>query len=240
MSGKGVFVHEKDPCFGHDGSAFARADGGAACGFRRGDGEYGSYPFRIVRDPDSGKHYTEIADAESLALKYMIEEISENYDGNSSSQYFYKPADSVSEKIFAGPVWDYDSTFGAYAAKHNAKYVLNPAYLWIANGDRTAWYPALYRHQEFRDLVAELWDERVKGAVEALLGMGEAEGIRSIEQWQKAIQDSAAMDRKRWPRPEVSDTVAQTGGSFEANITFLKDYLTKRYEFLNETWVRGK
>ncbi len=188
-------------------------------------------------DPETGRHYTEIADAESLALKYMIEEISENYDGNSSSQFFYKPADSESEKFFAGPVWDYDSTFGSYAAKHNAKYVLNPSNLWIAKGDRTAWYPALYRHQDFRNLVATLWESRVKSAVEALLGTGQTEGIYSIDQLQKAIQDSAAMDRKRWPRPKVSDTVAQTGGSFEANVKFLKEYLQKRYKFLNETWV---
>ena len=193
-------------------------------------------------DPDTGKHYTEIADADSLALRYMIEEISENYDGNSSSQYFYKPADSVSTKIFAGPVWDYDSTFGSYAAKHNAKNVLNPAYLWIANGDRTAWYPALYRHQDFRDLVACLWEERVKGAVEVLLGLrpSDSEGLQSIDQLQKSIQDSAAMDRKRWPRPEVSDTVAQTGGPFDVNIKFLKDYLKNRYDFLNSTWVQGE
>ena len=192
------------------------------------------------RDPETGKHYTEIADSESLALKYMIEEISENYDGNSSSQYFYKPADSTSELIYAGPVWDYDSTFGAYAAKHNAKYVLNPEYLWIAKGDSTAWYPALYRHQDFRDLVADLWETRVKSAVEAILGKSEAEGIRSINDWQKAIQDSVAMDRKRWPRPGSSDTVAQTGATFEANINFLKDFLAKRYQFLDKTWVRGK
>ena len=126
------------------------------------------------------------------------------------------------------------------AAKHNAKYVLNPEHLWIAKGDKTAWYPALYRHQDFRDLVAELWETRAKGAVEALLGISEMEGIRSIDQWQKAIQDSVEMDRKRWPRPSSSDTVAQTGSSFEANINYLKDFLTKRYHFLNKTWVSGK
>ena len=101
-------------------------------------------------------------------------------------------------------------------------------------------YPALYRHQDFRDLVADLWESRVKSAVEALLGAGEAEGLHSIDYWKKAIQDSVTMDRKRWPRPETSDTVAQTGGSFEANIKYLKEFLTKRYKFLNDTWVSGK
>ena len=168
--------------------------------------------------------------------------ISENYDGNSSSQYFYKPQDSISEKIFAGPAWDYDSSFGSYAAKHNAKYVLNPEYLWIAKGDRTAWYPALYRHEEFRQKVAELWQERARPAVEVLLGIrpdGEA-GMESIDSLAKSIKDSAAMDRQRWPRPGVSSTVAQTGSSFDENIKFLKNYLKKRYEFLNGEWGGGK
>ncbi len=189
-------------------------------------------------DPDSGKHYSEIADLESLALKYMIEEISENYDGNSSSQYFYKPDDSVSEKLFAGPVWDYDSSFGSYASKHNAKYVLNPERLWIANGDSSAWYPALYRHQDFLKEVSSLWNERVRGAIEVLLGLRESdtEGLQSIDALQQSIQASAAMDRTRWPRPKKADTVAQTGDSFDDNVVFLKDFLMKRYEFLNKTW----
>ena len=194
------------------------------------------------KDPESGKHYTEIADVESMALKYMVEEISENYDGNSSSLYFYKPQDSISGKIYAGPAWDYDSTFGSYAAKHNAKYVLNPEYLWIAKGDKTAWYPALYRHEDFRQKVAELWQEKARPAVEVLLGKREAgeTGMQSIDRLAQSIEDSAAMDRQRWPRPDVSSTVAQTGGSFSENVRFLKNYLEKRYHFLNGEWGGGK
>ena len=194
------------------------------------------------KDPESGKHYTEIADVESMALKYMVEEISENYDGNSSSQYFYKPQDSISGKIYAGPAWDYDSTFGSYAAKHNAKYVLNPEYLWIAKGDKTAWYPALYRHEDFRQKVAELWQEKARPAVEVLLGKREAgeTGMQSIDRLAQSIEDSATMDRQRWPRPDVSSTVAQTGGSFSENVRFLKNYLEKRYHFLNGEWGGGK
>jgi len=190
------------------------------------------------KDPDSGKHYTEIADAESLALKYMIEEISENYDGNSSSQYFYKPADSVSEKLFAGPAWDYDSAYGSYAAAHNAKYVLNPERLWISAGEWTAWYPMLNRHADFRNLVAELWEERVAPLIRILLGEDEggAEGLQSIAQMQKNIQASADMDRQRWPRPKTSDAIAWTGSSFDDNVKFLQDYLQQRRDFLDTEW----
>ena len=196
------------------------------------------------RDPGTGKHYTELADEESLALKYMIEEFSENYDGNSSSQYFYKPADAVSEKFFSGPVWDYDSSFGTYAAKHNAKNVLNPACLWIAEGDRTGWYPTLWRRSDFRGTVASLWNERMKGCAEVLLGTRSkeevpgAEKLMSIDEYAAAIKASAAMDRIRWPRMSSpgSSAVAWTGASFDENIRFLKDFMKKRVEYLNKAW----
>ena len=193
-------------------------------------------------DPDTGKHYTEIADLESLALKYMIEEISENYDGNSSSQYFFKPEDEISEKLFAGPVWDYDSTFGSYAQQYNAKKVLNPEYLWIASGgDHYAWYPSLYRQADFRDYVGKIWNDRVRPAVENLLGIrSDNTQLHSIDEYAGMIEKSVEMDRIRWPRQKNASTVAQTGYSFKENVRYLKDYLKKRYEFLNKTWIAGQ
>ena len=197
------------------------------------------------RDPVTGKHYTEIADEESMMLKYMIEELSENYDGNSSSLYLFKPADRVSEKIFFGPVWDYDSTFGTHAAKKNAKYVLNPASLWIAETDRkTGWFPALWKQQDFRAKVASLWKGRVKQYAEVLLGTRKkekvpgAENLRSIDEYAAAIEASVEMDRIRWPRINTRSTSVEawTGVTFEDNIRFLKNYLQKRIEFLDKAW----
>ena len=189
-------------------------------------------------DPDTGKHYTEIADLESLALKYMIEEISENYDGNSSSQFFFKPRDSVSNKLFAGPVWDYDSTFGTYATNRNADKVLNPQYLWIASeGKKYSWYPALYRHADFRSSVARLWSDQVRPAVEILLGIRPSSPpLCSIDTYAGLIRNSAEMDRLRWPRRKNPSTVAQTGYSFDENVRYLQDFLQQRYDFLNTEW----
>ena len=196
------------------------------------------------RDPETGKHYTELADLDSLALKYMIEELSENYDGNSSSQYFYKPADSEGGKIMAGPVWDYDSTFGTYAQKHNMKKVLNPEYLWIAEGERNAWYPTLWRRADFRQRVAELWNGRMKECTEVLLGSRKPEEssfggkLRSLDEYAEMIQASAKMDRIRWPRmaKKSATATAWTGGTFKDNTTFLKDYLKQRCTYLDKAW----
>ena len=195
-------------------------------------------------DPATGKHYTEIADEESMTLKYMVEELSENYDGNSSSLYFFKPADAVSEKIFLGPVWDYDSSFGTHAARWNAKFVLDPESLWIAETDReVGWFPALWRHKEFRQKVASLWNDRMKACVEVLLGTRSAgsvpgaENLKSIDEYAAEIEASAAMDAARWPKSaKVTVTEAYTGYTFEGSVKFLKEYLQKRAAFLDETW----
>ncbi len=67
-------------------------------------------------DPESGKHFFEIADKDSLVGKYLIEEISKNLDANRTSYYLYKYNDYISEKLFFGPVWDYDNAYGLYSS----------------------------------------------------------------------------------------------------------------------------
>lgn len=51
-----------------------------------------------------------ILDLDSMAKLYWIEEISMNYDALSRSIYFYY--DKSTDKIYAGPVWDMDMSFG--------------------------------------------------------------------------------------------------------------------------------
>ncbi len=60
--------------------------------------------------PDSGKTLADFADIDSLAQCYIINELTKNPDGYRTSCYFYKEAgDSI---LIAGPIWDYDLSFG--------------------------------------------------------------------------------------------------------------------------------
>ncbi len=190
------------------------------------------------KDPDTGLYYWEIMDLESLTVKYMLEELCKNYDGNSSSQYFFKPADSQDTKIYAGPVWDYDSSFGSYAQKRNAANVLSGKGMWIGNNDQYLWYPQLYRRKDFKEQVYRYWKERMKPGVEILLGKREAVegGLCAIDTYAERIRDSVGMDAVRWPRPAKPSTVAQTGQTFDTNITYLKNFLTTRYDYLCGIW----
>ena len=63
-------------------------------------------------DEGSGKSYQDLIDIDSFARKYLLEEVAANYDGGVASSYFYKDRDCVSEKLYAGPIWDYDVTWG--------------------------------------------------------------------------------------------------------------------------------
>lgn len=190
-------------------------------------------------DPDSGKHYSAFVDMQSLVSKYMIEEIAKNYDGNNSSMFFYKPADTQSTVAFAGPVWDYDSAYGSYAQERN-KRVLEGKGFWINNASGKAyWWPALYKQADFKAAVKARYQDTFKPALEILLGLREAEGsvLKSLDAYAAAIEDSAAMNLVRWPALKNPSTVAKTGHTFEMNIDFLRKFLKDRYEFLNKEWA---
>lgn len=191
------------------------------------------------KDAESGLHYDDIVDKDSLVRKYLLEEFCKNYDGNYSSQYYYKPRDEVSEKFFAGPAWDYDSSFGSYAREDNAKHVLGGEGMWIGAGSSNRlWWPALYSHSDFRQEVAVIWKSRMKPAIKVVLG-SKAEGdisIRSLYEYADMIRDSYAMNSIRWPRIANPSGVVNTGNTLDKNIDYLADFLLKRVDYLSEQW----
>lgn len=58
----------------------------------------------------TGKYYYDYVDLDSLVNLYLINELGKNQDSFCSSFFFYMPADS--DKLIAGPVWDYDLCYG--------------------------------------------------------------------------------------------------------------------------------
>ena len=189
-------------------------------------------------DPGTGRHYTDLMDFDSLVLKYMLEEVSKNCDGNQSSQYYYKPADSVSRKMLAGPAWDYDTTFGDYA-RTTTKALLDPEglYLTTRNASRY-WWPQLYAKEDFRAGVKAHWAAEYRAVMSILCGLEEdsAGRLKSVDAYAGAIRDSAAMNFTLWPMRQASDNIASCGKTFDKNIDYLKNFIEKRMRYLDETW----
>ena len=189
-------------------------------------------------DPGTGKHYSEIVDMDSLVNKYLINEVTKNYDANMSSEYYYKPEDSVSTKVFAGPVWDLDNTYGDYSRGNN-RAVLNPETMLASNkGSQDYWWPALYRQPDFYQAVVARYHERFVPALEILLGLREeSDTLKSIETYASAIRESAAMEYVLYPELKQKRNQVQTGSNPDENVQYLKDYITKRMAFLSGVWV---
>jgi len=195
-------------------------------------------------DPDTGRHYSEIADMNSLVGKYLIEEISKNMDGNKSSFYLYKYQDSISDKLYFGPVWDYDIAYGNYsAAYYKDRFLSTPEGLMTATDDykRYYWFPQLCMHADFQEAVKEAYQNRFRPCLEILLGMAEATedsgGLLSLTDYEVLLTDAARMNFTRWRTFNADEFPVKTGANFHENIEYIRDFLTQRMAYLDGLWM---
>lgn len=190
-------------------------------------------------DPETGKRYGELADMHSFVRKYMIEEVSKNYDGNKSSQYFYKDSDSVDPLLYAGPVWDYDSAWGNYARKEKPEDA-SPQGLRIAReGHAYSWWPAMYAQQDFARAVRSAYDSELRALLQVLIGEREPWAgcaVMPLDSYAQELAASAEMNFARWRVLNHSTRAIRTGESYAENIAYLKDWIAKRMAYLDEHW----
>lgn len=190
-------------------------------------------------DEVTGKHYTEIADFDSLVRKYMIEELCKNYDGNKSSQYFFKDSDEVDPMLYAGPVWDYDSAWGNYAQEGRLT-TAEPKGLAVAeNGFSYSWWPALYSQQDFAREVRNVYDSQLRGLLEVLTGEADeqpGDGMKSLDDYAAELDASARMNFTRWRVFNHNTRAVKTGATYEENIEYLRSWIRSRMAYLNSAW----
>ena len=190
-------------------------------------------------DAKTGKHYTEIADFDSLVRKYMIEETCRNYDANKSSQYFYKDSDSVDPFIYAGPVWDYDSAWGNFAKEGNMDLASPKGLSTAKQGFSYSWWPALYKHKEFAAEVRRVFDAQLRPILEIIVGEREAQegsAIASLDTYAEELEASAEMNFVRWRVLNNQVRAVKTGANYEENIEYLRNWIKERMAYLDKNW----
>ena len=179
--------------------------------------------------PVTGRHYSECIDITSFVQKYLVEEISKNYDGGVTSSFFYKPQGNVSSKIFAGPVWDYDVAFGNCNLDEIAS---NPIGLTRLSDHvyGTDVFARLYEKEDFLVKTKELYKEKGLPYLEKLLD----EGIDEMVQESRA---SVEMDNIRW---EELENRYQYYEEYDNSVRYLKYFVEQRMDFLNKVWLEGE
>ncbi|MFI3212706.1 MAG: CotH kinase family protein [Eubacteriales bacterium] len=178
-------------------------------------------------NPDTNLSYMEYIDMDSFATKYILEEITKNLDATYTSQYFYKPADYVSTKLFAGPVWDYDKALGI--DWENTGVQLSEPDTFFANvatKESAIWY-GLYQQPEFLELVKEIYQEEYQPYLDNV-----AETMQNMTDY---IEKSLVMNMVRWNMYyELTDEEKEE--ALETRVQKIIDFIEQRRVFLDSEW----
>ena len=178
-------------------------------------------------NPDTGKHFTEYIDLESWADKFIVEEITRNNAGGITSSYFYKPEDSISTKIYGGPVWDYDKALARISNFDSD--TDNLGFMGYHLGRNTTLFYYLYQHEEFVEMVKKEYEEKFSGY---LLTMAE----EKIDEYVSLITDSNALDMIRCYGDYMSNTDS-VGVEWESDVEVIRSFILDRKEFLDRIWI---
>lgn len=199
-----------------------------------------------VMDPEglcrrTGKYYADFIDMESFALKTAVEEFTCNFDFRAGSQFLYKDSDRIDSRLYAGPGWDYDLTYGN---KDNG--VRNPAredYVFTRSTDKSNLYRLLLTHGDFRQAARKAYEEIFLPAAEVLQGRRKApEGspLKSVPAYQAEIEASAEMNFTRWSARAVPDITNASGRTFQDAGTFVMNWVNVRLQTMTDTWLKEK
>lgn len=142
----------------------------------------------------TGKYFYDYVDMDSLVKLFLLQELGLNCDGFISSVYFYKDVDG---KMYAGPIWDQDMTFGTGWNKTNSADIVDYHYL----------AKALIQIPAFKAAVEKYYTNSFAPAVRKWLGNNSA-----IAQHYNLLKDNAAMNYTLWSyirvgNPEMTDHI---------------------------------
>lgn len=177
---------------------------------------------------DTGKNYRDYIDIDSFVKKYLVEEITKNYDAGVSSSYFYKDSNLNGGKLCAGPGWDYDMSLGNYV-DWMEEFSADPTGIseLAFHTYASPWYTHLYQKEDFyRLIVKEYWEL----AEPFLLKLQEY----GVDRYQEELEASAKMNEMRWQEELENNPYYKNR---EQVFGDLKEFLTARKAFLDEAWT---
>ena len=179
-------------------------------------------------DGTTGKSYQDLIDVDSFVRKYLLEEVTANYDGGVASSYFYKDSDTIDGRLYAGPVWDYDVSWGNSPA-YLGQISTSPERLsrLASHSDSSVWFQSLYHKPEVYEKIVSCYAQEISPYLTLL-----ADEI--LPMLDKITAASAAMDQVRW-----EEQYARNGysGDRSEQITFITDYIKARKDFLDQAWI---
>lgn len=177
----------------------------------------------------TGNYYMDYIDVDSFARRYLIEEIVKNRDTIYTSQFFYKPSDTVSTKLYAGPVWDYDGAIATEGIVADTYDLSDPNGLYACDFGDCNIYRGLYMHQDFRQTAVDLF--MTEGSL-----IIERETDGKIQDMAEQIEDAVIMDAYLWNIFPDAATPEQKRNCYMDEIKKITDFLIERNKYLKWIW----
>jgi hypothetical protein len=167
-------------------------------------------------DPTNG--YRKYFDVNSYVDYYIVNEVIGNPDAFRSTYLFKKRND---DKIYTGPIWDFDK------AANNDNRLGDQVNGLMSNSafEPKIWFKRLMLDQSFRQRIRSRWNE-LKPKIQALPGL--------IAPLQKKLAVSQVRNFTRWDiLNKQSYLELYVSGSYEGEITYLKNFLTNHIAWLD-------
>ncbi len=185
-------------------------------------------------------HYTDLCDVETFQIFYAVNEWASNMDFGLTSTYLYKPEND--NKLYAGPVWDFDIAFGNNGGNRYGCDYTNPEEFTVCFGRQfkntifksqdihavPTLFNSLCQREEFVEGVKAVWDAKLQPIVKLANDV-------FIPQYSKQIEGSVVANAIRWNIYGTKD-VNSIKTKFNADVEYVKNFSTTRAEFLTENF----
>ena len=158
----------------------------------------------------------------------IVNELSREMDAYVRSSHFYKDRDS---KIFAGPLWDFDLSFGVGGFFANDQ-VSGWQHQQTRQPSANDWFAQLLRDPAFVNQARSRWQTLRRGL------LSDAALQTRINALATPLTNAAQRNFQRWPNltaPTVSFFRTPTSPTWQGQVQVMRDWMLRRAAWLDST-----
>lgn len=181
-------------------------------------------------NPTTG--YRAYIDVGSWINQLILNELSREMDAYVRSQHFYKDRDT---KIFAGPPWDFDLSFGV-GGYFNNNQTSGWQYQQTRSPQTNTWFPRLLQDPAFVNEVKIRWQSLRRG----LLSNAQLEA--RINSLATPLTNAAQRNFQKWPNLStrmLGPFITPTNPTWQGQVQFMRDWMFQRATWLDSTAAWG-
>ena len=161
---------------------------------------------------------------ESFVRYFLVEDFSANQDGIFNSFFIYK--ERGDEKIYFGPVWDFDLAFDNAQVLYPTNQKKNFAYKFaLSNGSANKLVSQILSVEEVLKKVKDVWQEMTNTVFTKEII------IDYINEQVEYIDESQKLNFMKWDVLSSKQFMeAATRGTYKAEVDYLKEFVEERFD----------